>query len=180
VGAWISGSGGVEPASIDYHPSSNRDQVLMAKIHRISAPDGVVKLVNFDLALIQSSLHRRPDDDDRLRQRFDRRYVVPEVWRSPCAATPVSDIYSLGIVFYQLITGETPYGDIEAVSDAGGVTPLNFDLLMGELGTPGSEDLMKSPEDAAAVIRRMVDQKPGRRYQSMDEVCEDLTILKDE
>ena len=59
-------------------------------------------------------------------------------------------------------------------------TPWNRDLLMSELSTPGSEDFMKSPDDAAAVIRRMMEQDPRRRYQSMGEVCEDLAILQDE
>ncbi|MCA8957923.1 MAG: protein kinase [Planctomycetes bacterium] len=146
----------------------------------VVAPDGTVKLVNFDLALILDSPHLQPGDDERLQQRLDRRYVAPEVWKSPGAATPVSDIYSLGILFYQLVTGETPYGDIEEVVDSGKPTPLDLDLLMRELSTPGSEDFMRSPEDGAAVIRRMVQQDPGQRYQAMDEVCEDLMILRDD
>ncbi len=146
----------------------------------VIAPDGVVKLVNFDLALIQGSPHMEPGDERKLRERFDRRYVAPEAWNEPGSATPVSDIYSLGIVFYQLITGETPYGDIQEVIDHGEGTPLNHDLLMHELSSPDSEDFMQSPEDAASVIRRMTRQDPNARYQSMEEVFEDLSILRDE
>ncbi len=48
--------------------------------------------------------------------------------------------------------------ETQAIKALAEVLPPGYmiDLLMGELSTPGSEDFMKSPEDAAAVIRRMV------------------------
>lgn len=144
----------------------------------VVAPKGVVKVVNFDLAKIRE----RTDlvAPDKVRKRFDPRYIAPEVWTDPDAATPVSDIYSLGIVFYELITSKAPYADIAAVIKAGGETPLDTTLLLAELSTPGSEDFMGSPQDAVAVIERMVKQDPAQRYQSIDEIIEDLAILKDE
>ena len=36
---------------------------------------------------------------------------------------------------------------------------------------------MESPEDAVGVITRMCHQDPARRYQSVDEVIEDLAII---
>ncbi|MEM7203112.1 MAG: protein kinase [Planctomycetota bacterium] len=145
----------------------------------VVAPDGTVKLVNFDLALIQSSPHLRPEAEERLHSRWDRRYVAPEVWLDPSSATPAADIYSLGIMFYELITGRTPYTDIEQVRDRD-ETPLDEELVMSELADPGSQDFMKSPRDAIAVIRRMTNRDPRRRYQRMAEVAEDLAILEDE
>lgn len=141
----------------------------------VVAPEGVVKLVNFDLAKIQGTEH--VSSDKKLKQRLDERYVAPEVWEDPDAATTVSDIYSLGIVFYELITSKQPYDHIEKV---GAETPLDRDLLMSELSTPGSEDFMGSPEDAVGVIERMTKQDPEARYQSIDEIIDDLAILKDE
>jgi hypothetical protein len=142
----------------------------------VEAP-GVVKLVNFDLALLQGSEYE--SDLKRLLRRFDKSFVAPEVWTDPSKATPASDIYSLGILFYQLITSELPYADIEAVIKSGEPTPLDRALLLSELGTPGSEDFMESPEDAVGVIERMTQQDPAARYQSVDEIIEDLAILAD-
>jgi len=144
----------------------------------VVAPGGVVKLVNFDLALLKASPELSTPRG--LENRFDARYVAPEVWKDPAKANEVSDIYSLGIVLYQLITSQTPYDDIEAVVKSGEPTPLNHGLLLSELSTPGSEDFMAAPEDAAAVIERMCHQDPAQRYQTVAEVIEDLLILRDE
>jgi len=35
-------------------------------------------------------------------------YMAPEQRRSPHNATPVSDVYSLGVTWYQMLTGDTP------------------------------------------------------------------------
>lgn len=137
-------------------------------------PGKVVKLVNFDLAFLEGA----PDLSDMkgLADRLDPRYVAPEVWRDPAAATRRSDIYSLGIVFYQLITSEVPYAHVDEALKVGR-TPLDRELLLKELSTPGSEDFMDSPGDAADVIARMCAQDPAQRHTSLDEVLEDLSIL---
>ncbi|MGE0707756.1 MAG: protein kinase [Planctomycetota bacterium] len=145
----------------------------------VIAPNGVVKLVNFDLAKIKGS--PLDQSDKKLRSRFDKRYAAPEVWEDPEAATERSDIYSLGIVFYELITSKTAYSDIgKVVADEEAEIPYDRDLLLSELSTPGSEDFMASPEDAVAVIERMIKRDPKERYASVDEVIEDLSILKDD
>ena len=72
------------------------------------------------------------------------------------------------------------FGALVNVQNKYGETPLDKKLLLAELSTPGSEDFMGSPEDAVGVIERMVKQDPAQRYQSIDEIIEDLAILKDE
>lgn len=144
----------------------------------VVAPGGVVKLVNFDLALLRGAPELSTPKG--LEKRLDRRYVAPEVFADPGRANERSDIYSLGIVFYELITSQRPYEDIERVVAAGNETPLDRDLLLAELSTPGSEDFMKSPEDAAGVIERMTRQDPAERYETIAEIIEDLSILRDE
>jgi|GEM_PF-1083966 len=145
----------------------------------VVAPDGVVKLVNFDLAKIPDTPH--PQSPKAMKKRLDPRYTAPEVWLEPHTATPQSDIYSLGIVFHEFLTSSAPYASIQEIIDSGtGETPLDRELLLSELSTPGSEDFMASPEDAIAVIERMTRQDPAERYQAMAEVIEDLSILGDE
>jgi len=143
----------------------------------VVAPGGTVKLVNFDLALIKDNPHVR--EPKGLLKRLDRRYAAPEVLEDPGSATERSDIYSLGVVFYELITSEHPYADIDEVIRSGVESPIDRDRLVAELSTPGSEDFMDSPRDAADVICRMCRLDPAARYASMDEVLEDLAILAD-
>ncbi len=157
---------------------AHKNGVIMRDVRPMNvvvAPEGVVKLVNFDLALLEDS--PQLSSPKGLEKRLDQRYVAPEVWKDPSKADQRSDIYSLGIVFYQLITSKTPYEDIEQVIKAGGETPLDRALLLKELSTPGSEDFMASPQDAADVIARMCQQDPAARYATLAEVLEDLSLL---
>jgi serine/threonine protein kinase len=76
----------------------------------IVCPEGGLRLVNFDCA------HLGGQDMStiatRVGRRLDERYVAPEVWLDPANATKSSDIYSLGIIFHELLTGRTPYQKI--------------------------------------------------------------------
>jgi serine/threonine-protein kinase len=134
----------------------------------------VVKLVNFDLAFLEGA--PQLSDPKGLKARLDPRYVAPEVWEDPAQASRRSDIYSLGIVFYQLITSDCPYQHVDELAGKA-ETPLDRERLLAELSTPGSEDFMDSPGDAADVIARMCAKDPAARYASMDEVLVDLSIL---
>lgn len=136
--------------------------------------DRVVKLVNFDLAFLEGA--PQLSDPKGLAARLDPRYAAPEVWADPGRASRRSDIYSLGIVFYQLITSELPYQHVDELRGKL-ETPLDRARLLAELSTPGSEDFMDSPGDAAEVIARMCALDPAARYASMDEVLIDLSIL---
>jgi serine/threonine protein kinase len=140
----------------------------------ISPKKGDVKLVNFDLALIRSAPQVKELTD--LKERMDKRYVAPEVWKNPRLANEASDVYSLGVVFYELITSKTPANDVEGAIKTG-KAGLDHDLLMKELGTKGSEDFMDSPADAAGVIEKMCEVDPAKRYKNMEEVFDDLSIL---
>jgi hypothetical protein len=157
----------------------HRAGVIMRDIRPLNvvvAPTGEVKLVNFDLAHIRSAPN--VSDPRNLRQRLHPGYIAPEVWLDLNSADKVSDVYSLGIVFYELITSRQPYTHIEAVIQAGAV-PLDMDLLLHELSSPGSEDFMRSPADAAHIIKRMCAYDRSERYPNMDEVIEDLEIVGD-
>jgi serine/threonine protein kinase len=140
----------------------------------VVAPNGVVKLVNFDLAFIKDA--PQLSQPKGLKRRLSQRFSAPEVVADPNNASVRSDIYSLGILFYELITSSTPYSDVTKLESED--TPLDRELLLSELSTPGSEDFMDSPEDAAEVIAKMCHQDPAQRYGCLDEVIEDLSIIK--
>src|SRR5215831_17494845 len=57
--------------------------------------------------------------------------VAPAVWQNPSDVVPASDVYSLGLVFYQLITGQPPLYDVEAVL-AGNGPAIDTELLAAE------------------------------------------------
>lgn len=98
-------------------------------IHRDIRPEniiipknGPIKLVNFDCAHFE---------DDNLRtiatrvgKHLDERYVAPEVWNNPGSVTSASDIYALGIVFFEMFVGKTPYQRIREVFEKKGLPIL--------------------------------------------------------
>jgi serine/threonine protein kinase len=136
-------------------------------------PRGVVKLGNFDLAYI-------PNADNQsiaasAGEHFDRRYVAPAVWENPRDVVPASDVYSLGLVFYQLITGQPPLHDVGAVL-AGKGPAIDTDLLTAKLSRKGSPDFMSDPAGAAEIIGRMCAPQRSERYATLAEALDDLSI----
>ncbi|MEW6358722.1 MAG: SUMF1/EgtB/PvdO family nonheme iron enzyme [Planctomycetota bacterium] len=80
-----------------------------------------------------------------------------------------SDIYSLGVMFYQLLTGTPPY-----TAD----TPLP--LLNKHVNEPIPDIRLLLPDASAelvAVINRMMAKNRDERYQSCDAVVNDLNAL---
>jgi serine/threonine protein kinase len=138
-------------------------------------PGGVVKLGNFDLAYIPDAPNRSIASS--VRGHFDRHYVAPAVWENPCDVVPASDVYSLGLVFYQLITGQPPRHDVEAVL-AGNGPAIDTELLAAELSRNDSPNFMSDPAGAVEIIARMCAPRTADRYATLAEVMEDLAICE--
>jgi serine/threonine protein kinase len=141
----------------------------------VVSPRGVVKLGNFDLAYIPDAPNLSIAQS--VRDHFDSRYVAPAVWEDPRDVVPASDVYALGLVYYQLITGQPPLHDVEAVL-AGKGPAIDADLLTAKLSRKGSPDFMSDPAGAAEVIGRMCAPERAERYATLAEALEDLAICE--
>lgn len=96
-------------------------------------------------------------------------YLSPEQARGGFA-TKKSDIYSMGIVFYELLTGELPFSAETAVAIA---------LKHLQEETPSVRDRFPSiPQSVENVILKATAKDPAHRYRSSDEMYDDLlTVL---
>jgi serine/threonine protein kinase len=141
----------------------------------VLGPGGVVKLGNFDLAYIPGAPNLSIAKS--VRGHFDRRYVAPAVWEDPRDVVPASDVYALGLVFYQLITGQPPLHDVEAVM-AGKGPAIDADLLTAKLCRKGTPDFMSDPVGATEVIARMCAPQRSDRYATLAEALDDLAICE--
>lgn len=83
-------------------------------VHRNISPsnilvgtDGRVRLTGFDFAR-PGTEHSRTIAPDILDD-LEPKYMAPEIHGEPAAATPASDIFSVGLVLYELFTGQRPF-----------------------------------------------------------------------
>ena len=137
-------------------------------------PEGVVKLVGFDLVRLRD--HEDFCEPEELRRLMDSRYVAPEAWNDPEAADEQADIYSLGVVFYELVTGKHPYADVEDVIESGEIA-FSTGSIQRAIQVPGAPAPDARPKDVKEVIARMCAFHRDLRYRSMDQVMEDLALL---
>ncbi len=72
-------------------------------------PDGHVVVVDFGVATA-ADLPKLTEVDTFV---GTRAYVAPEIWLG-APATRLADVYALGVILYQALTGTTPYGDMDS------------------------------------------------------------------
>ncbi len=81
---------------------------------------------------------------------------------------PSYDIYSLGVVFYEMLTGNVPF------------TGADYYTIMRrheeERPTPPGEVVSGTPADLDAIVMKMLEKDPKNRYQSAKEL---LVLLRD-
>src|SRR5881227_2350428 len=92
-------------------------------------------------------------------------YLSPEQARgSPVDQT--SDLYSVGVVLYELLTGTVPFG---------GDTPVEIAMKhLSSVPEPPSAHRAEIPRDLDLVVLRALAKDPADRYQSAEEMDADL------
>jgi predicted ATPase/serine/threonine protein kinase len=132
--------------------------------------DGYVKLLDFGLAR-QASV---PDPDVKKTDPFVVRgtvfYMSPEQLRGRQLDTR-SDIWSTGVLLYELISGRLPFDGDSASDIAAAILRSDPAPLTRPHGVP-------VPPRLAAVVDRAMDKDRARRYQSARDLFEDLQALK--
>jgi eukaryotic-like serine/threonine-protein kinase len=92
-------------------------------------------------------------------------YLSPEQARG-APVTASSDLYSVGIVLYEMLTGKVPFAGDSAIEIA--MKHLN------EVPRPPSKIRSEIPPDLDQVVLRALAKAPEDRYQTAEEFAEDL------
>jgi WD40 repeat protein/DNA-binding SARP family transcriptional activator len=101
------------------------------------------------------------NDGDQKKPYLSSSYLSPEqLLNDP--VSPPTDIYSLGVILYELLSGKHPF--------AGHPAPVMIEKLLHENLPP----LADIPESLDAVIQQMTAKKPADRYQDISAMVEAL------
>lgn len=123
--------------------------------------DGTVKITDFGIAATQDAVQLTQQDSIM----GSVHYLAPELARGEMANAQ-SDIYSLGIVFYELLTGDVPYRGKTAVEIA--MMHLRDDI-------PSVRDFNPSlPQSIENIIIKATTKNLNHRYQTAKEMYLDL------
>jgi len=115
---------------------------------------GRVKIADFGLAKL---LARAPTDFTLTRPQQvmgTPAYMAPEQIEHPADVDQRADIYSLGVVFYEMLTGELPLGRFAAPSQK-----VQVDVRLDE------------------VVLKTLEKEPERRYQQASQVRTDVEAI---
>jgi len=164
-------------------------------------PDGVVKLLDFGIARLLRS------DDDTVRAaavgrqlRMTPEYASPEQIKGAVLGTS-SDLYSLGVVLYELLTGHRPYRlhsqivheIARVICEEEPTRPSTVVVELEDRDEDGSAEARLTPDAVSEVregtparLRRRLQgdldnilltalrKEPSRRYESVERFAEDL------
>lgn len=135
-------------------------------------PSGHIKVMDFGLALMVASM---PEEEtahvsERMKVAGTLPYIAPEVLRGE-QATPAADLYSLGVVLYEMSTARRPFA---ARTDA----LLISDILNRE-PTPPRQIIPALPRAIDALILRLLAKEPRGRPASAQEVIDELRNLSE-
>jgi serine/threonine-protein kinase len=137
-------------------------------IHRDIKPSNIMLEKDTERAVLMDfGLLRDIVNDSTLGTAFGTpRYIAPEQAISSQQAVPASDLYSLAVVIFEMLTGKVPFDDESAMS-------LALSHITNPPPSPREvrEDL---PEEAANVILRALEKEPSARYPSAVEMVEAL------
>ncbi len=122
--------------------------------------DGTVKVGDFGIAALENEIH-----EETGQAIGSIHYIAPEQARGECPDAR-SDIYSLGVVMYEMLTGEKPYNG-ETLGEIA-VQHMNAKPV------PPSEKAPDVPPELERICLKAMCAEIEDRYQSANELYEDL------
>ncbi len=121
---------------------------------------GEVKLVDFGIAANQEE-----DETTLTREGMTLgtpSYMSPEQIENTKGVDKRADIYSMGVMLYEMVTGKTPF--------PGAFTPDTINRIQKGRYKPARKVNPHVSQAANAIIKKAIQPKARRRYQDLDEV----------
>jgi serine/threonine protein kinase/Tfp pilus assembly protein PilF len=147
------------------------------------AADGEPRLLDFGLAKLAEPLGAEsapggPDQTETAFRAFTPAYAAPEQILGK-AVTTASDVFSLGVILYELLTREKPFH-----FEGKGLDDIIKTVTTGEPSAPSRAVRSGGPETATRrrqlrgdldnITLKALQKDPARRYQSVAELADDI------
>jgi len=126
---------------------------------------GTVKIIDFGSTKITGVVEAAPSDN-RNDILGTQQYTAPEYFLGE-PASPRSDLFSLGVITYQMLTGKLPYG----AQIARARTRAQLGKLVYGPASHGSREI---PQWIDGTLEKAVHPNPAKRYDSLSEFLFDL------
>ena len=120
----------------------------------LMATDGSVKIADFGLSRILGNDSQQESLTATHQIMGTLQYMAPEQLEGSRGVDRRADIYSLGVVFYEMLTGELPIGRFAAPSKK-----VEIDVRLDE------------------VVLRTLEKEPQRRYQQASQIKSDVQSI---
>jgi serine/threonine protein kinase len=145
-------------------------------------PDGTVKLLDFGVAKVLDAVAAAggaPPTVTLIRA-ISLAYASPEQVRGG-AVTTASDVYCLGVLLYQLLTGRSPYRPasratrdvVHAICEQQPDPPSRAEpLAVGDANESKWRDRLRG--DLDSIVLKAVRKDPAQRYDSVEKLADDV------
>ncbi|PZM81283.1 MAG: hypothetical protein DKT66_18880 [Candidatus Melainabacteria bacterium] len=153
------------------HRDLKPSNIMLAKPHYEQEQE-IVKVVDFGIAKLTGV-------DEFNQQTLTK---TGEIFGSPLYMSPEqcmgiavdhrSDLYSLGCVFYETLTGAPPFIGESALST---MLKHQSDVPLSLKEASMGDDF---PEQIQTIIEKLLEKNPDNRYQSANDLAEDLIVLE--
>lgn len=161
----LAGLGALHGAGV-VHGDVKSDNVL---VETRSDGSPFARLIDFGLAHVEFDGHdiRRPDPGEELVSGTPE-YMAPEVVRGE-GSTAASDLYAVGVILYELITGSTPFA-------GGSPADIVQRHLDDDVVPPSLRCMREVPAILERVVLRALEKDPARRFASAEAFASALAV----
>ena len=145
-------------------------------IHRDLKPSNILVDVSGQPKLLDFGIAKLLDETEEGSQTVERlmtlNYASPEQIRGTTQTT-ATDIYSLGAILYNLVTGRSPHQSGENRSGAMGIIAGMREIV------PAKRWNSELPTDVDCILRKALRQEPDARYPSVEALAGDIQAFLD-
>ncbi|MBF0275009.1 MAG: AAA family ATPase [Nitrospinae bacterium] len=144
----------LNPSNIIYNPDS-----------------GVVQIIDFGIASLLS--REEPEIKDFNKLEGNLKYISPEqTGRMNRSINYHSDFYSLGITFYELLTGELPFDSADPMEQV--------HMHIAKIAVPPHQINTLIPQPLSDIVMKLMEKNAEERYQSIYGLIHDLKKCSEE